>query len=241
MTPPRLTSDHRSVCIVLTIIANTLITMIVTAHHGDGVTSSPLNRERWKITRPRASASTMASATSLNGSWIAFHIVSVRIKKAASVFGKTIQELIVPTTNQRRRKMNNEDYVSYELAKKLKACGFCEPCDHYYHIKNGVPEDDMWFTHGSCADFNNYKRRPDDFVSVPFLWQAQKWLREGKRCDVTVYAQPYNGLPFYTGYILFEGDETEVLDDNGQWFDDYEKALSETIASALELIEQENK
>lgn len=24
--------------------------------------------------------------------------------------------------------MNNEDYVSYELALKLKACGFNEPC-----------------------------------------------------------------------------------------------------------------
>lgn len=26
----------------------------------------------------------------------------------------------------------NEDYVSYDLALKLKACGFDEPCDHYY-------------------------------------------------------------------------------------------------------------
>lgn len=25
-----------------------------------------------------------------------------------------------------------EDYVSYELAKKLKECGFDEPCDHIY-------------------------------------------------------------------------------------------------------------
>ena len=25
--------------------------------------------------------------------------------------------------------MNQEDYCSYELAKKLKACGFDEPCD----------------------------------------------------------------------------------------------------------------
>ena len=26
----------------------------------------------------------------------------------------------------------NEDFVSYELAVKLKECGFNEPCDHYY-------------------------------------------------------------------------------------------------------------
>lgn len=28
--------------------------------------------------------------------------------------------------------MNNEDYVSYELALKLKVYGFDEPCDHCY-------------------------------------------------------------------------------------------------------------
>ena len=28
--------------------------------------------------------------------------------------------------------MNNEDFVSYELALKLKVYGFDEPCDHCY-------------------------------------------------------------------------------------------------------------
>ena len=36
--------------------------------------------------------------------------------------------------------MNNEDYVSYELALKLKECGFDEPCDHYY--TNGYANPD---------------------------------------------------------------------------------------------------
>ncbi len=129
--------------------------------------------------------------------------------------------------------MSNEDYASYELALKLKACGFDEPCDHLY---NG---------HGNLnryADTDRINRNTNGHhtssCSAPTLAHAQKWLREVKRCDVTVYAQPYNGLPYYTGYILFEGDEAEVLDDNRQWFDDYEKALSETIAAALELIKK---
>lgn len=135
--------------------------------------------------------------------------------------------------------MNNEDYVSYELALKLKACGFDEPCDRYWY-KVFTNSNEMEMRQGKTIDYNN----DGWFVphcSAPTLWRAQKWLREVKRCDVTVYAQPYNGLPYYTGYILFEGDETEVLDDNGQWFDDYEEALSKTIAAALELIEQEKK
>lgn len=127
--------------------------------------------------------------------------------------------------------METTDFCSYELSKRLKDCGFDEPCDHLY---NG---------HGNLnryADTDRINRNTNGHhtpsCSAPTLAHAQKWLREVKRCDVTVYAQPYNGLPFYTGYILFEGDETEVLDDNRQWFDDYEKALSETISAALELI-----
>ena len=50
----------------------------------------------------------MASANFLNGLWIAFHIVSVQIKKAAFAFGKGISELIAPTTNP-KREYNDKD------------------------------------------------------------------------------------------------------------------------------------
>lgn len=40
--------------------------------------------------------------------------------------------------------MNNEDYVSYELALALKKCGFDEPCDHYY--TNGYAKHMKWST-----------------------------------------------------------------------------------------------
>ena len=129
--------------------------------------------------------------------------------------------------------METTDFCSYELSKRLKDCGFDEPCDHLYNCHGNL---------NRYADTDRINRNTNGHhtpsCSAPTLAHAQKWLREVKRCDVTVYAQPYNGLPFYTGYILFEGDETEVLDDNRQWFDDYEKALSETIAAALELIKK---
>lgn len=133
--------------------------------------------------------------------------------------------------------METNDYCSYELSKALKDCGFDEPCDHYYHIKNGVPEDDMWFTHGSCADFNNYKRRPDDFVSAPFLWHAQKWLREVKHISVRVSYIHYHKVWFADWLHLDSGE----FDDTDATFATYEEALTDGIASALELIEQENK
>lgn len=131
----------------------------------------------------------------------------------------------------------NEDYVSYELAVKLKACGFDEPCLTFYDASKEL---------GRALDSGNFNHLGEtyqgewftDTISTPTLYHAQKWLREKKEICVTVYAQPYNGLPYYTGYILFEGDEKEILDQDGHWYDDYEKCLSDTISAALELIKK---
>lgn len=138
--------------------------------------------------------------------------------------------------------METTDYVSYPLALALKDAGFGEPCQMYYTHED-APDGAVWLTGDPCNP-KNYNGQQDDcpFVrpicSAPSLWHAQKWLREKRELCVTVYAQPYNGLPYYTGYILFEGDEKEVLDQEGHWFDDYEKCLSETITAALELIKE---
>lgn len=130
--------------------------------------------------------------------------------------------------------METTDYCDYKLSLALKACGFDEPCIAQWACEpNGKP-----MLVGSTAFvFSNAELKGHD-VTAPLLYHAQKWLREKKELCVTVYAQPYNGLPYYTGYILFEGDEKEVLDQDGHWFDDYEKCLSETISAALELIKK---
>lgn len=130
--------------------------------------------------------------------------------------------------------MNNEDYASYELALKLKEVGFNEPCIAQWSCE---PDGKPMLVGSTAFVFSNAQLKGRD-VTAPLLYHAQKWLREKKELCVTVYAQPYNGLPYYTGYILFEGDEKEVLDQDGHWFDDYEKCLSETIAAALELIKK---
>lgn len=139
--------------------------------------------------------------------------------------------------------MNPTDYVTYQQAKALKTAGFNWPCDHYY-AKGDAPDGQTWILASDISeDFNAPQKCPFPQIqcSAPTLWQAQKWMREVKYICVTVYAQPYNGLPYYTGYILYEGDETEVLDKESHWFDDYEQALSETIDVALDLINPEKK
>ena len=130
--------------------------------------------------------------------------------------------------------METTDYCDYKLSLALKAAGFDELCIAQWACEpDGKP-----LLFGSTAFvFRNAELKGSD-VTAPLLSHAQKWLREKNELCVTVYAQPYNGLPYYTGYILFEGDEKEVLDQDGHWFDDYEKCLSETISAALELIKK---
>lgn len=135
--------------------------------------------------------------------------------------------------------MNNEDYVSYELAKKLKACGFDEPCDHYY-TKEDAPEGAAWIV--STTDRENFNADSDcpfckPLCSAPLLYHAQKWLREVMGIDVLVWncacgylwevSKATNG----TGLILF--DEKGDDENSGCWTS-YEAALSAGIKSCVE-------
>lgn len=134
----------------------------------------------------------------------------------------------------------NEDYCSYELALKLKACGFDEPCDHYY-----TPNKVMRIAKDNALapeiTNNRFLDEIDDgcCTAVP-LWHAQKWLREKKGIAINVIAHD-GGLYDYDIVFLPNAIETENIPDRSPWCRTYEEALSEGIDSALELIEQENK
>lgn len=139
--------------------------------------------------------------------------------------------------------MNNEDYVSYELALALKKCGFDEQCDHYYtpnkthHIVKSnalAPE----------ITNNRFLDEIDDgcCTAVP-LWQAQKWLREAKGIDVLVWncACGY-GWEISKANAQSRGTTLIVYDDNGEDKDSgmwltYENALYAGIVVALQFID----
>lgn len=137
--------------------------------------------------------------------------------------------------------METTDFVSYELAVALKACGFDEPCDNYYnqnceHIKKSEPTKCNWNGLGSL-----------DWISAPLLYHAQKWLREkwGIHVDACVfsdYSIDADGKVCdrwdFWGFDLYAvvGGE-KMVDDDGE-YDSYEQALTEGIKSALELIKK---
>lgn len=148
--------------------------------------------------------------------------------------------------------MNNEDYASYELAKKLKECGFAEPCDSYY-IKDNAPDGTAWIVPTTDReDFNADSDCPfcKPLCSAPTLAHAQKWLREGAMLHVGAYpAMPTLKWHFYIddlnqhvnphdGELMTRWDEDMQKKADERLYDSYECALSSGIYAALELIEE---
>lgn len=63
--------------------------------------------------------------------------------------------------------MDNDDFVTYEIAKRLKECGFDEPCNAFYWTCDGEFKD----THNRC---HTNSASCEAMVTAPTLWQAQK-------------------------------------------------------------------
>lgn len=137
----------------------------------------------------------------------------------------------------------NEDFVSYELAVKLKAAGFDEPCYSKWVVEPaGKP-----FLVGSClAGFVSSECKGRD-VLAPFIWQAQKWLREEWGIVVSVHPESkflkderiykhtgwdYSIIRINKNGIMASGPIGHVL------MAKYEQALSAGISATLELIKE---
>lgn len=72
-----------------------------------------------------------------------------------------------------------EDFVNFEIAKKLKEKGFDYPCVGHY-VNN-----QLYVAHYHNA-FHSYK---DESIDVPIISQVLKWLREEK--NIILILNPY--------------------------------------------------
>lgn len=93
----------------------------------------------------------------------------------------------------------NEDFVTSDLAKKLKEKGFKEEClchyisnDIVYNIESPISNYQMWFCHNK---YDNIWHR--DNIDAPTTSQVLKWLREEKCIDITI-------LPVFVDYYKRE-------------------------------------
>lgn len=98
----------------------------------------------------------------------------------------------------------NEDFVTYELSKKLKEKGFDEPCYGYYHCNGG--NDSFELCGNSDRDFQNSKNKHR--IAAPTISQVLKWLRK-KKIVISILPTGYNketGLPGYY-YVIYDVTE----------------------------------
>lgn len=126
--------------------------------------------------------------------------------------------------------MEQTDYVSYELAKKLKETGFDWECRGYY------PESGELCGSIEADNFNHlgstYKGEWfSDTISAPTLWHAQKWLREKHKLHILVDSGLY-GKWYYKVFPIGEC----CIDEGNSNYVTYEQALSAGIESALRLL-----
>lgn len=126
--------------------------------------------------------------------------------------------------------MEQEDYCSYELALKLKECGFDEPCIAQWSVE---PDGKPLLLGSTAFVFNNAELKGRD-VTAPLLYHAQKWLRS-KGIDIEIWIwivgnereyRPYIIPPKCNDFIAYPPEK------------EYEAALSAGIAAALELIKK---
>lgn len=135
--------------------------------------------------------------------------------------------------------MNTEDYVSYPIAKSLKAAGFDWQCYHCYAKTSDNEHEFVGMT--TIRNYNKPRDGEPPFLSpicsAPSLYHAQKWLREKHHISVRVSYLAYHKVWFADWLNLDSGE----FDDTDATFATYEEALAEGICVVLELIEQENK
>ena len=75
----------------------------------------------------------------------------------------------------------NEDFVSFEIAKKLKEKGFNEPCYAYYHCNGGNDSFEL------CGDRDFLNSKNQYRVAAPTIPQVLKWLRNTYNLHVETY------------------------------------------------------
>ena len=123
--------------------------------------------------------------------------------------------------------INNEYYVSPEVAKLLEKVGFDWECRKCYNegVLFDMEPDEI---RKQTPQHSSYD------VSAPTLEVAQRWLREVKQCYVHVYPMfSFEGtLEYYFVEVIYPSSRAIKQNE----FNTYEEALEAGIKKALEII-----
>ena len=130
--------------------------------------------------------------------------------------------------------MIQEDYVSFELAKKLKEKGFPQEMNNSFQYCYNKANEKILYS----PAFLPMKRNIVEFIFCPTLSLVQKWLRKEKGIHVCPVYITYNKKEAYEIEI---NEETILFEDCPGYcypvhYKSYEEALAAGINKALEYI-----
>lgn len=126
-----------------------------------------------------------------------------------------------------------KEFVPYELAVKLKALGFDEPCIGYYY--NGK----------ICFDSPGVSLPgPSGEQPLPLYQQAFRWFREKHKLQHHIWSGKLNHI-FY-GYDILNIEEQEFVVNNSDIgggdcdYDTYEEAEQACLKKLIEIVKNDN-
>lgn len=127
--------------------------------------------------------------------------------------------------------MNEENYVSFEVAKLLKEKGFKELCLFQYTESGAIWRCDL------PVNYNEYENE----WSCPSLYEAQKWLREELNIFIVIvpyYSRKYEIVEYEyriaTYFDLLEKQGKRIK--SKEYYEKYEECMNAAILEALKLI-----
>ena len=129
----------------------------------------------------------------------------------------------------------NKEFVTYEIALKLKELGFNEECLGYYHVNEGYTKGYAfcYSENSSNSDYSIlaplwqqvidwFREKYKLLIDSPKLdeWNAGKWSVKLESLDKKIILEEHVGQPYWRIY---------------RGFDSYEKAREQAILKAIEL------
>lgn len=116
-----------------------------------------------------------------------------------------------------------EEFVTFEIAEKLKEKGYNKPFYFYYRT------DDECIHHvNTCAPLVYSDKIDDEVVIAPTISQALKWLREEKKIHICIIMYEYTW-----GYTVYDLD-TFFPEEFSSYYNTYEEATLAGIEFVLD-------
>lgn len=134
------------------------------------------------------------------------------------------------------------EFVTYEVAKRLKGLGFNSPCYAFYQEETieGSPcmvdDEDEYRVTGFRTCVNS--EIPDHYTGAPLRQQAFRWIREKWGYDISIGRIRKDKWKFEIDLRFVEGDDYHFID---FYFETYEEAEEACMEKLFWIIENKSE